>query len=92
MSKPGLSFCAIVRFVPINTTANPSIKREIFSFKRRTSILKTLKAINKTIITTSKNTKKSVPLVIPAILFPKLSEVDPEVLIMDVDKKSENSR
>ena len=31
-------------------------------------------------ITTSKNTKKSVPFVMPAILFPKLSEVDPDVL------------
>ena len=43
-------------------------------------------------ITTSKNTKKSVPFVMPAILFPKLSEVDPDVLMIEVDKKSENSR
>ncbi|GAA0039369.1 hypothetical protein LANSK_18500 [Lactobacillus amylovorus subsp. amylovorus] len=43
-------------------------------------------------IAISAKAKKSLAKVIPAILFPKLSEVEPDVLMIENDKKFENSR
>ena len=56
------------------------------------SILITLVASSAIMIPISKKAKKSLAKVIPTILFPKLSDVEPEVLIIEKDKKFENSR
>ena len=41
---------------------------------------------------TSRKVKKSLIFVMPTILLPRLSAVEPDVLIIESDKKLENSR
>ena len=92
VNNPERSCWAMVKLIPNNTTAMAEIVVGILKFNFRMSIFTILKTSKSTKKSTSANAKKSVGLIIPRILFPKLLEAEPAPLISVVVKKSENSR